>query len=64
MMARQTAACPICGNKAIKDAAPFCSQRCQNVDLNRWLNGSYAIPTQEQTQINEPSNDNHNTDES
>jgi endogenous inhibitor of DNA gyrase (YacG/DUF329 family) len=23
---------------------PFCSERCRDVDLNRWLSGSYAIP--------------------
>ncbi len=26
---------------------PFCSERCQDVDLNRWLSGSYAIPARE-----------------
>jgi endogenous inhibitor of DNA gyrase (YacG/DUF329 family) len=24
--------------------APFCSQRCKDVDLGRWLNGDYRIP--------------------
>ncbi|HEX7948140.1 MAG TPA: DNA gyrase inhibitor YacG, partial [Phenylobacterium sp.] len=23
---------------------PFCSRRCANVDLQRWLTGGYAIP--------------------
>ena len=23
--------------------APFCSQRCKDVDLGRWLNGDYRI---------------------
>jgi hypothetical protein len=23
---------------------PFCSQRCRDVDLGRWLKGAYAIP--------------------
>ena len=23
---------------------PFCSRRCADVDLNRWLSGVYAVP--------------------
>lgn len=38
--------CPVC-EKAVSSAdathAPFCSARCKNVDLNRWLTGGYAI---------------------
>jgi endogenous inhibitor of DNA gyrase (YacG/DUF329 family) len=26
---------------------PFCSGRCKDVDLNRWLKGVYAIPAVE-----------------
>ncbi|KPG02225.1 DNA gyrase inhibitor [Rhodopseudomonas sp. AAP120] len=36
--------CPICGKPATPDSHPFCSERCRDVDLNRWLSGSYAIP--------------------
>jgi hypothetical protein len=36
--------CPICGKPATEAAKPFCSERCRDVDLNRWLSGSYAIP--------------------
>jgi hypothetical protein len=36
--------CPICGKPATQAAHPFCSERCRDVDLNRWLSGSYAIP--------------------
>jgi endogenous inhibitor of DNA gyrase (YacG/DUF329 family) len=39
--------CPICGKLAESDRAPFCSARCANVDLNRWLKGGYAIPAVE-----------------
>ncbi len=35
--------CPICNNKTNIDFRPFCSKGCANIDLNRWLNGSYAI---------------------
>ena len=36
--------CPICGKPASEASRPFCSERCRDVDLNRWLSGSYAIP--------------------
>jgi endogenous inhibitor of DNA gyrase (YacG/DUF329 family) len=36
--------CPICGKPATPEHLPFCSRRCANVDLNRWLTGAYAIP--------------------
>jgi endogenous inhibitor of DNA gyrase (YacG/DUF329 family) len=39
--------CPVCGAPAEADHAPFCSSRCADVDLGRWLRGAYAIPTDE-----------------
>jgi uncharacterized protein len=36
--------CPICGKPAAEPFKPFCSPRCRDVDLNRWLSGSYVIP--------------------
>jgi len=36
--------CPICGKPSSEAARPFCSERCRDVDLNRWLSNSYAIP--------------------
>ncbi|RDE07765.1 DNA gyrase inhibitor YacG [Pelagibacterium lacus] len=36
--------CPICGKPSVQQFHPFCSARCADVDLNRWLKGSYAIP--------------------
>lgn len=36
--------CPICGKPAEPDFQPFCSQRCADVDLGRWLNERYVIP--------------------
>ncbi len=43
-----TKPCPICGKPA-GDAAttPFCSKRCADVDLHRWLRGVYAVPDDE-----------------
>ncbi|HZC96186.1 MAG TPA: DNA gyrase inhibitor YacG [Bradyrhizobium sp.] len=36
--------CPECGKPANPATLPFCSPRCRDVDLNRWLSGSYVIP--------------------
>jgi endogenous inhibitor of DNA gyrase (YacG/DUF329 family) len=36
--------CPTCGKPASAATLPFCSSRCRDVDLNRWLKGSYVIP--------------------
>ena len=36
--------CPICGKPAVEASKPFCSERCRDVDLNRWLSGSYVVP--------------------
>lgn len=45
---RGGAKCPICANPAVSDYAPFCSKRCADVDLHRWLSGGYAIPAAEE----------------
>lgn len=37
-------ACPICGRPASPEFRPFCSKRCADVDLARWLRGDYVIP--------------------
>ena len=37
-------ACPICGKPGIAAYRPFCSKRCADIDLGRWLKGSYVIP--------------------
>jgi endogenous inhibitor of DNA gyrase (YacG/DUF329 family) len=39
--------CPTCGKPAVDQFKPFCSRRCADVDLNRWLSGVYAIPVKE-----------------
>ena len=36
--------CPECGKPANPATLPFCSPRCRDVDLNRWLSGKYVIP--------------------
>lgn len=36
--------CPICGKPAEPAYRPFCSKRCADIDLQRWLTGAYVIP--------------------
>jgi endogenous inhibitor of DNA gyrase (YacG/DUF329 family) len=36
--------CPICKEPTEHAYRPFCSRRCRDVDLSRWLRGGYAIP--------------------
>jgi endogenous inhibitor of DNA gyrase (YacG/DUF329 family) len=36
--------CPICGKPAVAKFRAFCSRRCADVDLNRWLSGVYVVP--------------------
>lgn len=40
--------CVICGKPQDSNYKPFCSKRCADVDLNRWLKGAYAIPASEE----------------
>jgi hypothetical protein len=39
--------CPICGKPTDAAFKPFCSKRCSDVDLNRWLSGVYAVPVKD-----------------
>lgn len=36
--------CAQCGKPAVPEYRPFCSRRCADVDLARWLRGDYVIP--------------------
>lgn len=38
--------CPMCGAETVAKYRPFCSKRCADLDLARWMNGSYAVPSQ------------------
>lgn len=39
--------CPICAKEIDQKYRPFCSRRCADVDLGRWLTESYTIPVPE-----------------
>lgn len=38
--------CPICARETDAKYKPFCSRRCADIDLGKWLTGSYAIPAE------------------
>jgi uncharacterized protein len=40
-------ACPVCGRPPVAQHRPFCSKRCAEIDLGRWLKGVYHVPTEE-----------------
>ena len=40
---KQKAVCSLCGKPVDPAYKPFCSKRCADLDLNRWLNGAYVI---------------------
>jgi uncharacterized protein len=50
--------CPICGKRTVPRHQPFCSGRCANIDLGRWLKGTYRVETEEPaedgSEANEP----------
>ncbi|MEL6795113.1 MAG: DNA gyrase inhibitor YacG [Pseudomonadota bacterium] len=41
------AKCPICGAPTVHKWRPFCSKRCADVDLGKWMTGGYALPSEE-----------------
>jgi len=50
---KQAPACPLCGKPADAHYRPFCSKRCADIDLHRWLAGVYAVPTNEKPEEDE-----------
>ncbi|WP_027171098.1 DNA gyrase inhibitor YacG [Methylobacterium sp. 10] len=44
---RKPEPCPVCRKPAQPEFQPFCSARCADIDLGRWLTDRYAIPTDE-----------------
>ncbi|MFD2740808.1 DNA gyrase inhibitor YacG [Sulfitobacter aestuarii] len=43
--------CPICKKATEAAYRPFCSRRCADVDLAKWLNGNYAAPSRDPEDI-------------
>ena len=49
------AKCPICGKPSADATRPFCSRRCADIDLGRWLTGQYRVPAAaDETEEEEP----------
>ncbi len=46
---RKSRACPMCKKPSTQAFHPFCCKRCADVDLGKWLGGSYAVPAVEPT---------------
>jgi endogenous inhibitor of DNA gyrase (YacG/DUF329 family) len=44
---RPPRACPICGKRSTLRHYPFCSTRCAQIDLGRWLKGTYRFASDE-----------------
>lgn len=40
-------ACPLCGKPTEDRYTPFCSARCKQIDLNRWLSEVYIVPSED-----------------
>lgn len=46
--------CALCAKRPVDPAyRPFCSKRCADVDLGRWLKGGYAIPAVDNEDVSE-----------
>ena len=56
--------CPICGAPTEPQYRPFCSRRCADVDLSRWLRGAYAIPVEDDADEDGESTDAPTSDDS
>lgn len=48
------AKCPICGKPRDPAYRPFCSRRCADIDLGRWLSESYAMPMPDSEAVIDP----------
>ena len=51
----RAAVCPECGASAEIAYQPFCSKRCADLDLHRWLSEGYGIPSAEEDGEADPS---------
>jgi uncharacterized protein len=49
--------CPTCGKPMDAKYRPFCSRRCADLDLGRWLNESYRIPVGEDAEAQPDTDD-------
>lgn len=45
--------CPICKKEGDAKFRPFCSKRCADVDLGRWMSESYVVPATSEDDMQE-----------
>lgn len=45
--------CPICSKAADAKYRPFCSKRCADIDLGKWLTGGYSVPAEDAESVEE-----------
>lgn len=55
--------CPICDKEAAQKYKPFCSRRCADVDLGRWFNENYRVPTNDLEDTDEVPTNPENSDQ-
>ena len=51
--AKKAGKCPLCAKPAVEKYLPFCSKRCADLDLGKWLGDGYRIPTDEVASFND-----------
>jgi endogenous inhibitor of DNA gyrase (YacG/DUF329 family) len=56
--------CPVCGKPSLPQYRPFCSQRCKDIDLNRWLSDAYVIPGSKENRVSSEEDGREPSDES
>ncbi|MDH5749170.1 MAG: DNA gyrase inhibitor YacG [Rhodospirillales bacterium] len=44
--------CPLCGKPEDREFRPFCSKRCADLDLGKWLKEDYRIPSEDEGELN------------
>ncbi|MBO6777599.1 MAG: DNA gyrase inhibitor YacG [Marinibacterium sp.] len=42
--------CPVCSKPTAQDWRPFCSHRCADLDLGKWMTGAYVLPANDETE--------------
>ena len=51
--------CPICRKPAAPESRPFCSRRCADIDLGRWLTAQYVVPGTDGDAVEPEAGDEH-----
>ena len=45
--------CPMCNKGWERKYRPFCSKRCADLDLSKWLSEAYRIPAEEAEELDD-----------